>query len=70
MSKVRLEVAAELLVAVRFQMEVEETTTLVETSAQARAAAERVAQNVIGLRSDSATAQVQRVTSFTTKLLS
>ncbi len=70
MNKVRIEVSAELLVSVRFEMEIDDTDSLAETNKRARNAAENVAQRVIGLRGETASACVQRITSFTTRQVS
>lgn len=70
MAKTRIDVTAELVVSVRFQMEVDETMSLIETSKKARDAATILAQHVVGSqnRSEEASASVQRINSFTTKL--
>jgi hypothetical protein len=67
--KALIEVSAEMTVHVRFKMEVDASLTLTETEKQARSAAERVASETVGSRGDSVSAQMQRVTSFSTKLL-
>lgn len=66
--KARIEVSAELLVNVRFEMEVDADTTLIDTNKRAREVAERVALTVIGLRGNTASAEVQRITQFSTRL--
>ncbi len=67
--KANIEVSAEILVNIRFQMEVEAETTLTDVNKKARGAAERVATGVVGLRGDTASASMQRITSFSTRML-
>lgn len=63
--KNKMEVTADVIVSVKFCVEVEPTASLESTEKHAREVAERIAMRAIGVGGDSLSATLRNITSLT-----